>query len=166
MPHVTFKALRARFKKETGFRKLLNREWPDVSKKISAFAKGELVTECGGTIRKNTTKRNFRRLKEKYESLFYRFINDLIKKDNGAKVTMFAEIGSGPQTLGAGHIYWMKDITGDLDELQEEYGALDTREQGCATWLQETTRDFLLFGLEKVVSEELWASILEDLRVK
>ena len=127
MPCVTFKALRARFKKETGFRKPLNREWPDVNKKISAFAKGDLVTKCGGTIRKNTTKRNFCWFKEKYESLFFRFINDLIKKDDGAKVTMFAEMGSGPQNLGAGHIYWMKNTTGDLDELQGEYEALDTR---------------------------------------
>ena len=149
MSHITFKALCARFKKETGFRKPLNREWPDVSKKVSAFAKGNLAIECGGTIRKNTTKRNFRRFKEKYESLFFRFIIDLIKKDNGAKVTMFAEMDSGPQTLGAGHIYWMNDMAGDLDELQDEYDALDTREQGCAIRLQETTRDLFLFSLEK-----------------
>ena len=100
-----FKALCARFKKEIGFRKPLNREWPYVNKKISAFTKGDLVTKCGGTTRKNTTKRNFRRFREKYESLFFRFINDLIKKDNGAKVTMFAEMGSGAQNLGAGNIY-------------------------------------------------------------
>ena len=103
MPRVTSKALRARFKKEIGFRKPLNREWSDVIKKISAFAKGDLVTEHGGTIRKNTTKRNFCRSMEKYESLFFRFINDLIKKDNGAKVTMFAEMGLVPRT-------WEPDI--------------------------------------------------------
>jgi hypothetical protein len=62
---------------------------------------------------------------------------------------MFAEMGSGPQTLGAGNIYWMKDITGDLDESQEECDALDTREQGCATWLQETTRDFFCLAKRK-----------------
>jgi hypothetical protein len=98
MPRASFRELRARFRKETGFKKPLTREWPDFEKLTSTFAKGELVTECGGMVKKSTTKRNFRRFQEKYESLAFRFVNGLVKKDSAAKATMFSSMGAGWST--------------------------------------------------------------------
>jgi hypothetical protein len=52
MPRASFRELRARFRKETGFKKPLAREWPDYEKLASTFAKGELIKECGGVVKK------------------------------------------------------------------------------------------------------------------
>ena len=164
MPRASFRELRVRFRRETGFKKPLAREWPDYEKLASTFAKGELIKECGGVVKKNTTKRNFRRFQEKYESLAFRFVNGLVKKDSAAKATMFSSMGAGAQVLGEGHIYWLKDITGDDDNLQGEFDALSAREQLCATWLQETTRDFLFYGFEQMISRDIWTQIVEELR--
>ena len=57
-------------------------------------------------------------------------------------------MGAGQSTLVGGHVYWMKDIVGDNDSLQQEFSGLPVRKQQCAMHLQEMTRNLMLFCSE------------------
>ena len=166
MPRVTAKALRKRFQEEVCFKKPLTRDWDDATKLVVTYSKTTLAVECGGKITKATSRRAFRKFQKSYQSLFFRFVNGLIKRDLGVKSGLFAAMGAGAQTLGEGHIYWMKDLTGDSSELQAELDALNQRQQQSAIWLQTQMRDFLLFYLNYVVSAQKLSALLELLRTK
>ena len=70
-------------------------------------------------------------------------------------------MGAGAATLGEGHVFWMKDITGDNPELQGEFDALTPREQRCTVHLQTLTRDLMLYYLETVVSSQMRTKLVE-----
>lgn len=103
----------------------------------------------------DTSTREYGRLQSDYESLFFTIVNDLIKKDAGVKNGRYAAIGAGTASLDDGHIYWMKDIVGDTDELQGEFDAMSKNEQSCANRLQTLIRDLMLYHVELVISSPM-----------
>ena len=168
MPRVTARHLRKKFSEQVCSKNPLDREWTDATKEVGIFSKSILHEICGGKVSKSMTLCAFKKFRKAYESLFFRFVNGLIKRDLGVKSGLFAAMGAGAQTLGAGHIYWMKDITGDEagQAFQDKFDALAQWEQDSAIWLQTTTRSILLYYLKEVVSEEIMSALLELLRSK
>ena len=162
---MSMKAFRERFREESWFAKPQNRTWPTVLKALEAYRKSELK-KLGGKITKATSKRDFERFKISYQSMFFQVINDFLKRDVGVKNGLFAAMGAGASTLGEGHVYWMKDITGDDPSLQAEFNALNARQQRCAIHLQELTRDHMLYHIETVVSGAMRTKLVDLRREK
>ena len=81
----TMDAFSQRFREESWFRKVQDRSWPDVEKKVARFLKEE-CKKFGGRISKDTSTRDFQRIKTGYESLFFGIVNDLLKKYVGVKM--------------------------------------------------------------------------------
>ena len=158
-------AFSERFREESWFKKPLDRTWPEIEKKVSRFVK-EGLKKLGGAVSKDTSTRDFNRFKVAYESLFFTIVNDLLKRDVGVKNGLYAAMGAGASQLGAGHVYWMKDMTGDIAEHQAEFDGLSQREQGCVVHLQTLTRDLMHHFLEKVVSAPMRSKLVEMLRTK
>ena len=145
------KAFRERFREESWFPKPQNRTWTNIEKALERFISSELK-KSGGKISKSTLKRDFDRFRTSYQSLFFQQVNDFLKRDVGVKNGLFAAMGAGAATLAEGHVYWMKDVTGDDDSLQADFDALNEREQRCAVHLQKLMRDLMLYHIELVVS--------------
>jgi len=162
---MSMKTYRVRFREESWYRKPQDRSWPGLEKALERFCKVELK-KWGGKITKNTSKRDFERFKVGYTSLFFSQVNDFLKRDVGVKNGLFAAMGAGAATLGAGHVYWMKDVTGDDPAFQAEFDAMDPREQRCATHLQMLTRDLMLYYLELVVSDAMRTKLVDLKRRK
>ena len=149
-----------RFREESWFKKVQGRSWPDVEKKIACFLKEE-CKKFGGHISKDTSTRDYQRIKTSYESLFFGIVNDLLKKDVGVKNGLYAAMGAGASQLGEGHVYWMKDMVGDDPAYQAEYNALTPREQQCATHLQTLTRYLMLYSCEMIISPAMKSRVVE-----
>jgi hypothetical protein len=162
---MSMRAFRERFREESWFPKPQNRTWPAVLKALEAFHNTELK-KVGGKVMKETSKRDFVRFKVLYQSMFFQVINDFLKRDVGVKNGLFAAMGAGASTLGEGHVYWMKDITGDTPGLQAEFDGLDPRQQRCAMHLQELTRDHMLYHIETVVSDAMRTKLVDLKRQK
>ena len=75
-------------------------------------------------------------------------------------------MGAGQSTLVGGHVYWMKDIVGDNDNLQQEFDNLPVREQQCAVHFLEMIRNLMLFYSEKIISSPMRSKMMELLREK
>ena len=75
----------------------------------------------------------------------FTIVNDLIKKDIGVENYLYAVREAGATLLGDGHMYWMKDIVGDKDELQEGFDAMSEMEQSYANHLQILTSDLMFY---------------------
>ena len=165
MARMSMKAFRERFREESWFGKPQERSWPTVQKALERFAKVELK-KVGGKISKETSKRDFERFKISYQSTFFQVINEFLKRDVGVKNGLFAAMGAGASTLGEGHVYWMKDITGDNPQFQAEFDALPPREQRCSVHLQSLTRDLMLYHIENVISDQMRTKLVDLKRQK
>ena len=158
-------SFRERFREESWFRKPQERSWAGIEKAMERFVKVELK-KCGGKIAKGTSKRDFERFQVAYRSLFFQQVNDFLKRDVGVKNGLFAAMGAGAATLGEGHVFWMKDMTGENDQFQAEYDAMDPRQQRCATHLQELSRDLMLYHIELVISDAMKTKLVDLKRQK
>ena len=159
------RSFRDRFREESWYGKPQDRTWSTIEKALERFIKVE-IKKFGGKVCKKTSKRDFDRFKTAYQSLFFAQVNDLLKKDVGVKNGLFAAMGAGAATLAEGHVFWMKDMTGDDDSLQNEFDGLSQREQRCATSLQELSRNLMLYHIELVISDAFRTKLVDLKRQK
>ena len=154
------RSFRDRFREESWYGKPQDRTWSTIEKALERFIKVE-IKKFGGKVCKKTSKRDFDRFRNAYQSLFFAQVNDLLKKDVGVKNGLFAAMGAGAATLAEGHVFWMKDMTGDDDSLQNEFDGLSQREQRCATSLQELSRNLMLYHIELVISDAFRTKLVD-----
>ena len=162
---MSMRSFRDRFREESWYGKPQDRTWSTIEKALERFIKVE-IKKFGGKVCKKTSKRDFDRFRTAYQSLFFAQVNDLLKKDVGVKNGLFAAMGAGAATLAEGHVFWMKDMTGDDDSLQNEFDGLSQREQRCATSLQELSRNLMLYHIELVISDAFRTKLVDLKRQK
>ena len=133
MARITMESFDKRFKKETHFKKPLSRDWS--VKSFDSHLKRQ-KEEWGGQITKLTSVRQYEDIISNYESLWYTWKNSLLRTDTAVKNGMFAAMGlaqGANQDMGAGHIFFAKDPTGDLVDaaLQAEFDTMTPDAQVC-----------------------------------
>ena len=122
MSRITMQSFGKRFKKETHFKKPLNRTW---TVKLLEKHLTKQSAEWGGVITKDTPVRDYDSIIDSYENVWYQKVNTLLKSDTAVKNDMLtamgvAQAGAAQAVSGAGYIFWTKDRNGDdPDPLRE-----------------------------------------------
>ena len=107
MAKVTMQSFWKHLKKETHFKKSLNRTW---TVKFLDKHLTKQSAEWWGVITKNTSIQNYDDIIDSYENVWYQKVNTLLKTDTAVKNDMLSAIGAAQAVAvqaatGAGYIF-------------------------------------------------------------
>ena len=112
---MTLDELLVEYEPEIGFPKPLDRDLkiPELKK----YTSGKEFLALGGQITSETTLRRANKIAKEYDSICFRFVEQLVRKDMTVKRTMLgslevlAESDAATREAGAGQVYWATDAS-------------------------------------------------------
>ena len=144
-------------KKESWYKKPLNQVWTCPA--LLKWAKTTLVTELGGKCELAVTElRQWERVKDAYQSIIVTFVTKQMSSVQLKQQlrTAIGDIGDDVE-VGAGQVFWSQvDPTGtsdNSDEAQAAYDKLKGEDQRLCDFLQEFTRDLMLFLSTEILAQ-------------